>query len=154
MPIPFRPFMPPAQQYSLPNASTQRILASFARHVAIAKAEPPAHLEGCTLRWIKIYRVRHEIPPVDPFSKADPPIAPNDPELYRPFYMGRYDTDGDLTDGPGPDGKSGDPFLYWLLPVLRDDTSNPRSPITDYARKHAGDPDFRYYPDTKEWTNK
>ena len=143
-----------AQQFSLPNASTQRLLASYARHVAVAKAEPPAYLEGCRLRWVKIYRVRHDIPIADAYAKNDPPMPPNDPELYRPFYMGQYDRDGELSDGPGPDGKRGDPFLYWFLPVIRDDTSNPRSPITDYARLHAGDAKCRYYPDTKEWGTK
>jgi hypothetical protein len=151
LPIPFHPFMATTLQFSLPSAATQKLLASFARHVAYTKAEPPAHLEGCSLRGMKIYRVRHEIPSVAPFAKNDPPEDPNDPELYRPFYMGQYNTDGDLTDGPGLNGQGGDPFLFWLLPVIRDDTTNPLSPITDYARLHAGDANYIYLPETKEW---
>lgn len=152
--VPFHPFVPTTQQFSLPNGSTQRMLRSFARHVAKVKEQPPASLPGSELRWIKIYRVRHEIPPADAYAKVDPPMAPNDPELYRPYYMGKYDTQGELIDGPDKYGKGADPFLYWLLPILRDDTSNQRSPIRDFARLHAGDARWIYIPDEGKWVER
>jgi hypothetical protein len=47
-----------------------------------------------------------------------------DPTNYMPFYMGKYDLDGRLLDPK-------DPFLYWVLPIVKvperypGDDSNP-----------------------------
>jgi hypothetical protein len=145
--VPFHPFVPEGAQYSAPTAHSKRLLASIARHVAFAKKESPS-FPGYTLKWVKIYRVRHEIPVLATFGRADPPMAANDPELYRPYYMGQFDDKGVLVDGET------DPFLYWLLPILRDPyaISPPvqeyaASAIRDYARKHAGDPKWIRLPD-------
>ena len=124
--VPFHPFLNPTQQYAPPNAAAKRLLASYARHVAATKA---AERPEWKFRAVKIYRARHEIPPVDAFTRG---WSANDPELFRPFYMGMFNADGELLD---PD----DPFLYWLLPIMRENASDIRSPIKDYARKHAGD---------------
>jgi hypothetical protein len=131
------------------------MIASYTRHVAHIKAEDP-DLPGAKLVWIKLYRVQHSIVPVQQYAKVDTPMPANDPVLYRPFYMGRYDTDGNLLDGPryDKDGRliqEGDPFLYWLVPILRANPDILDSPIYDYARKHAGDPLWIRDPVTKEW---
>ena len=91
---------------------------------------------------IKVYRVRHDIAPPDLYGKLDPPLSANDPILYRPFYMGWYSPDGTLEDeqrySAGGILQEGDPFLDWLLPIVRmDDTTG----ITEglRARLHAGE---------------
>jgi hypothetical protein len=128
--VPFHPFLTHQQQYSYPSATTKRLLASYARHAC--QIPNPDHPEW-KIKAVKVYRVRHEIPPVEPFAHGR--LAADDPELYRPFYMGTFNPEGKLLD---PE----DPFLYWLLPVLRDQTIDPQSPITDYTRLHAGDPRY------------
>ncbi len=151
--VPFHPLVATLQQYSRPNDTARRLLASYVRHVAHAKAQhPDPKLKGYELRWIKVYKVRHEIPPSDFYAKWDPPLAPNDPILYRPFYLGRYNLEGELFDAPVYNAHgaqvAGDPYLFWMLPILRDDKTG----ITqDYARLHAGDPKWQRLPDTEEW---
>ena len=80
---------------------------------------------------MKIYRVVHVIAPVGPFVNLG--IEARDPEFYRPYYMGQYDAKGNLVD-------TDDPFLYWLLPIVRDNIQDPNSAIRNYAMRHAGDP--------------
>jgi hypothetical protein len=144
--VPFHPLLPITQQYGRPNEAARRLLASYVRHVAKVKAEHP-DLPGYELKWIKIYRVRHDIPSTDLYAKLDPPLSANDPVQYRPFYMGRFDLEGKLLDGYDPDGIPRDPFLYWLLPVVRMDTGITK----DYSRLHAGDPNWIRLPDTEDW---
>jgi hypothetical protein len=156
LPVPFHPLVPTAGQYSMPNASSKRLIKSCVRHVAEVNLQPPADLPGYHLEWIKAYRVRHEIPPPELYKLNAPPLAPNDPQLYQAFYLGRYDADGKLLDAPeyyanGALKSAGDPFLYWLLPVLREDPNDLRSHVHDFCRKHAGDPDWIYVPDRNEW---
>lgn len=68
--------------------------------------------------------------------------------------MGKYDIEGHLLDIDKYDRQgrliqARDPFLFWLLPMLRDPPVHmPESPITCWAAIHAGDPDciYRYDP--------
>jgi hypothetical protein len=147
--IPFHPRIVGAQQYARPNDLSRRLLSSYVRHVASLKAEA---MPGYELRWIKVYRVRHDIVPSEAYAKLDPPLSASNPILYRPFYMGRYDLDGKLLDEPKFNAfgtlTAGDPFLYWLLPI---ETFDSTGVIHDYARLHAGDPRWMLLPDTDEW---
>jgi hypothetical protein len=81
---------------------------------------------------VKIYRVIHTIPPVLWFRAQ---LPPNDPELYHPFYVGNYNARGEPIEDQ-------DPYRFWLVPVIRDETNNPDSVIRDYSRLHAGDPNW------------
>jgi hypothetical protein len=148
--VPYHPLIPVAQQYGRPNETARRLLASYIRHIGKIKAEDP-ELPGYTLRYLKVYRVRHDIPNVDLYARSDPPVPANHPGLYRPFYMGRYDTEGKLLDGTYADGylvAQQDPFLYWMVPVLLKENNL----VTyDYCRLHAGDPKWIRMPDTQEW---
>jgi len=38
-----------------------------------------------------------------------------------------------------------DPFLYWVLPIVRQKEDDPKSPLLCYVFKHAGD------RDPKDW---
>lgn len=132
--IPFHPMVAAQQQYQPPNFNSVVLLRSYALHVA-RNTKHPEHPEWpCKL--IKVYRVAHIIPPDSPFNDFNPYLAGTsiwDPESYRASYVGTYDLDGNLTDRK-------DPFLYWLLPAVRETPQDPNSPIRDYARLHAGDP--------------
>lgn len=149
--VPYHPLIPVAQQYQRPNDVARRLLASYVRHVAKVNAEPPPELAGYKLRWLKVYRVRHDIPNSDLYAKSDPPVSANHPGLYRPFYMGLYDTDGKLQDGTWADGNlisERDPLLYWMVPVLLKENN---LVVYDYCRLHAGDPKWIRLPDREEW---
>jgi hypothetical protein len=147
--VPFHPLVPGSQQYARPTDVARRLVSSYVRHIASVKADA---LPGYELRWVKVYRVRHDIPPPEAYAKLDPPMSANDPTLYRPFYMGRYNIKGELLDVPGFNEHgvlvSGDPFLFWLLPIHSWDNSGV---IRDYARLHAGDVKWIRLPDTEQW---
>ena len=72
-------------------------------------------------------------------------LPPTDPELYRPFYVGNHRPDGTLIDDR-------DPYLYWLLPILRTDANLPFSEIKDYCRLHAGDSRWVRPQGAQAWT--
>jgi hypothetical protein len=138
------------QQYLPPNDSSRRLLSSYARHVCLA--QHPTHPEW-KVKSVKIYRVVHMIPAVGAFVIER--VDPRDPENYRPYYMGEYDPAGHLLDINIYDVnrniiKRGDPFLFWLLPMLRDQPSQVRSPVKGWVHKHAGDPDWIYQYDERE----
>lgn len=128
MNIPFYPFLQHLQQYRPPSLPSMRLIESFAKHACNLPPPDPSW----TIKSVKVYRVQHNIPPAGPFMRG---LDPQDPELYLPYYLGEYTPDGKLQN---PDT---DPFLFWLLPVLRD-RRDPNGPITHYALKHAGDPKF------------
>jgi hypothetical protein len=92
---------------------------------------------------VKIYRAMHMI-------AASPLIANGvdsvgDPTLFRPYYMGEYSPEGKLLD---PD----DPFLYWLLPIMRMQRGQ-EVEIRNYALHHAGDPRWVRRGNSKEWVD-
>jgi hypothetical protein len=153
--VPFHSVLPVSVQYAKPHPIARNLISSYVRHVAKLHAEHP---EYGTLRWIKVYRVRHDIAPVELFAKTDPPLEANDPWTYRAFYMGRYDITGELEDGPHYDSVTGnynpgDPFLYWLLPVVRVETAEVSGVYAskDYCRLHAGDAKWILPPNSQEW---
>jgi hypothetical protein len=123
--IPFHPHVPVPMQYEPPNPIVKPILESYARHACLRPH--PEHPEWRVKR-VKVYRVVHLMPQGPYATLYLNGVDPRDPEFYRPFYVGEFDTDGKLLD-------PADPFLYWLLPVFRDNTQL----IQDYARRHAGD---------------
>jgi hypothetical protein len=93
-----------------------------------------AMVEHPDLKFIKLrfYRVVHVIPPAYLYMQG---WDANDPNFFHPYYMGEYAADGTLLS-------PNDPFLYWMLPVLRDPPVHYRSKIRDWARRHAGDPEW------------
>ena len=149
--VPFEPTIPFQAQYLQPNSSSRQLLGAYARHICL---EPhPTHLDW-KINSVRIYRVVHIIPQAAAFVLER--MDPRDPSNYRPYYMGHYDTHGKLLDinqydANGNLTKAGDPFLYWLLPNLREPPTNQlKSPIKSWVAKHAGDPDWIYTYDEKE----
>jgi hypothetical protein len=136
--VPFHPYLMTEQQYVKPAPLARDLVASYVRHMA--KRPHPEHPEW-PVHCVRAYRVTHMIPAPSVFAAGHDPL---DPETYRPYYYGFFDAEGRLVD---PD----EPLLYWLLPILREDSNRPSSRIRDYARVHAGDPDWIYDPATKKW---
>jgi hypothetical protein len=141
--IPLHPLMMPQYQVIIPNELSRKLLSTYARHVALKFEKHPEH-EDWTFKRVKVYRAIHSIPQVEWFVLGN---SPTDPVLYRPYYMGSYDIEGTLKDG---DGEDRDPYLYWLLPVLRSSDAN--SPVLDYCRLHAGDRNWVRPAGSLEWT--
>jgi hypothetical protein len=133
--VPFHPFVASQQQFVEPALSVRHLLESYTRHVA--RIPYPDHPEY-EISHTKVYRVRHEIPPEGLYIQG---ADPRDPVFYRPYYMGDFTPDGTQTN-------TGDPFLYWLLPIIRDNEGR----VRDYARRHAGDPNWVRPLDSNEWT--
>lgn len=133
--VPLHPLIPQVQQVIIPNESSRRLLSSYARFVARKYARHPEH-ENWTFKSVKVYRVIHSIPMVEWFVLRQ---SPADPVLYRPHYMGNYNAAGEVLDAK--DGER-DPYLYWLLPILRSDMNDPNSEIRDFCRLHAGDSEW------------
>ena len=140
--VPYHAQVPLAQQVFVPNETSKRLLASFARFVAAKfKEHPDPDKSAWRFKSVKIYRVVHSVPPVHLFVLD---IPPNDPELYRPYFVGNYNANGTLLE-------DGDVYRYWLLPIVRDDWKNPDSQIKDHARRHAGDPHWIRRGTDKKW---
>jgi hypothetical protein len=114
-------------QYLKPTADARMLLSSYSRYVARNFASHPEHADW-RLNSMKIYRVVHKIPEQNWLSHDWPA---NDPVLYQPIYLGKYDAEGNLMEN--------DPFLYWVLPIVRANSYVPASRIWDFARLHAGD---------------
>jgi hypothetical protein len=132
--IPLHPEITKTAQVNVPASMPKRLLSSFARHLS---NKYPTHVaaQGNTLNFksVKIYCVIHSIPPVEWYQSG---LSPTDPVLYHPFYLGNYRADGMRIN-------DGDPYLWWLLPILRENPNQPKSRIFDYCRYHAGDPDWK-----------
>jgi hypothetical protein len=139
------------QQYVRPTDTSKRLISSFARHAASLKPASPDH-PGYRFEWLKLYRARHDPPSVEEYAKLDPPIPPNHPALYRVFYLGQFNADGVLQDGPkgGTESAPSDPYLYWALPIVR---GRATFAVYDYARLHAGDENWILSPETNEWVD-
>ena len=89
-------------------------------------------------KYVKIYRVVHQIIPYNHVTNG---FQANDPELYRPIFLGDYDKDGNLLSILDED-----PYLYWLIPILSERPSDPFSPVKDWTRFHAGDKRYIRHP--------
>jgi hypothetical protein len=107
--IPLHPALPETFQYREPTPYSKRMLQTYARHVARTVLHPSDRSRRVT--GVKIYRVVHRIlNPLEVGRGADPA----EDSLYLAYYQGEFDADGRLKD-------PSDPYLYWLIPILRDE---------------------------------
>jgi hypothetical protein len=135
--VPLHPDIPEAQQFTRPTIASHRLMQSYARHVALL---PPPEADW-KFHSVKIYRVLHVLPTIKAIVDGR---EPQDPLWFRPTYGGEYDAKGNLLD---PD----DPFLYWVLPILRDDRTRMNSTTRNWALKHAGDSHWIWDAVNKQW---
>jgi hypothetical protein len=140
-------------QYRPANRVSMRWTAAYVRHVARAyRHEKKPEL---AVKSVQVYRVIHIIANARQIAEG---WDPYDPIMYQPFYQGEYDRDGNTIHSyldehgtPQPD-----PFLFWLIPILRENQREqqtpppgnptrplgpPRGKVTNYVPIHAGVPD-------------
>jgi hypothetical protein len=142
--VPFDPLVVQGQQFMAPNRAAKFLLESFARHAATLphpddadRTQDPRY----TIKRVKIYRVIHAIPSFGLVAGGIDPVR--DPTHFRPIFMGEYSPEGVLLE---PD----DPFLYWLLPIMRVQRGQ-EVEIRNYAAHHAGDPRWVRRGKSEEW---
>lgn len=141
--IPAHPKMSHVQQLSIPHFESQQLLKSYARFVARKYARHPEE-RTWVFKSVKVYRAIHQVPPMDVLLSGFPP---DDPALYLPYYLGNFDSQGELIH-------DGDPYLYWLLPIRHKNGLDPASEIEDYCRMHAGDPKWVRPAGSEEWVER
>jgi hypothetical protein len=134
--IPYHPD-PSVQNYQKPTAAGRQLLSSYARHVL--SLPPPREHPGATPKSVKIYRVLHRTVSAQEMAMG---ADPHDWIYFVPYYQGRYDPDGNLLD---PD----EAFLYWVLPILRENANDPNSPLLYYVYRHSGDEKWFRQPKLK-----
>jgi hypothetical protein len=128
-------------QYREPSKIALRLIQAYARHVARTykhKTRPELAVTG-----VKVYFVIHVILTGKELAEGRHPY---DPTTYKPYYLGKFDIDGEPRNKIAVDGLP-DPFLYWLIPILRESSENtptltPEKPIADrlvnYLAVHTG----------------
>jgi hypothetical protein len=124
-------------QYRPPHSHLRRhTFPSYARHIASEYSGPRKTADGkvvnYTVTGVHLFRVEHRVVMPMQFLEYDNPVAkdvlarnpnrdiqpqtggytPNHPITYLPYYLGRYDPSGRLTN---PE----DPLLYWLVPIAQ-----------------------------------
>jgi hypothetical protein len=127
--VPYHPDLPLVFNYQAPTSEGMMLLSSYARHLL---SQPNPENAGDKAVSVKFYRVQHRIVPAEQLARG---ADPHDWTLYLPYYMGKYNAEGQLLDPH-------DPFLFWLLPIIRDDPQDPSSLLSLYFVKHAGDADW------------
>ena len=134
-------------QFRAPEPLTKMVIESVARYFARTTAHPKG--ERVPVASVKIYRGECSHPPVEHFHAGRDPL---DPTLYRAWYLGEYDPDGNLVEASTRD------MLYWQIPIFRSgDDAPPAGPfdknrpgavqepwgrggkIMNFLRIHAGD---------------
>ncbi|HLW64243.1 MAG TPA: hypothetical protein VKS79_02915 [Gemmataceae bacterium] len=106
--IPLHPQFSMQTQYLMPQDNVRvYMLPAFVKHLAHSKEAQHGN-SNVKIKWIKVYMVEHSI-----VTPADLEIGMDfyDAPTYKPYFMGEFDTEGNLRD-------PNDPMLYWMLPIL------------------------------------
>jgi hypothetical protein len=138
-------------QYRPANRMSMRWTAAYVRHVARTyRHEKKLELP---VKSVQVYRVIHNIANAKQIAEG---WDPYDPIMHQPFYQGEYQSDGTPKNNLLADDGLPDPFLFWLIPILRENqreqewppTENatgplgpPKGKLTNYVPIHAGVPD-------------
>lgn len=145
---PFHPVDNRNLQYKLPNSEVSRyLIPSYASHVILQHTPDK---ETAARTTVKVYRLEHEMLPVEQFVKRLPGgvyMSPYEPVTYRPFFLGEFGYRPDPADPARVRIELLNPqeaLLYWLIPVLpadpNDPVSNPyKKNYIDYMSAHALD---------------
>jgi hypothetical protein len=117
-PIQFAADLPLDAQYREPQDLAKKLIASYARHVALRYPHPKD--PSIKVTSVKVYRVTHNIITPVELSKG---YSPLDKTRYMVYFQGEFDPAGNLIQRKvvDPNGKVrwvNDPFLYWYLPIV------------------------------------
>jgi hypothetical protein len=120
-------------QYFEPTPNVKKLLGSYARHVA--RTTPNPDDPDDEVARVRVYRVTQQIPEPGLVAEKGAGVV-TDKTLYLPIYLGEFDREGTLQDGWEFDNeilkkdffgeddlkrairKEGDPYLYWVLPII------------------------------------
>jgi hypothetical protein len=116
--FPKHPEMALDMQYRMPNDTSQRNIAEFARHVALSY---PHDRAGVDVDGVKVYLVIHNMLQPPQMASA---LDPAEKWTYRPYFMGEFTKEGVLKDAD-------DAMLYWLIPRFVWPRGRPFNPIAD-----------------------
>jgi hypothetical protein len=141
----------PPDAYREPNEFAKRLISSYVRYVA--KNHPSTKDPSSPIDHIKVYRFTHRLIAAQEMAFGRDPTT----EIYlTPYYMGKFDTDGELIDKQQEYDNFGNPlhdkydgFLYWTIPIVAIPKAPPgqiQTPwipkeftVRNYMRLHAGD---------------
>jgi hypothetical protein len=147
------PLYPPNElgieyQYRPANKMSIRWTQAYVRHVARTyRHEKKPEL---AVKSVQVYRVIHVIANAKQIAEG---WDPYDPIMYQPFYQGEFEPDGTPKNSFLAEDKRPDPFLFWLIPVLRESQETwpsenrtrplgpPKGRLINYVPIHAGVPD-------------
>jgi hypothetical protein len=113
----------PPEAYKEPDHYSRRLIASYVRYVA--KNYPHDTDASISVKNVKVYRITHRL--IRAFEMAQG-YSPYDEALLYPYFMGKYDTKGELLVRQQEYDENGNPklspgewdgFLYWVVPILR-----------------------------------
>jgi hypothetical protein len=150
--VPMRNDLYADMQYREPSDTSKLYIQSYVRHVA--SRYPHETKPNLKVQSVKLYKVIHQLINAPYLAEG---AEPTDPTLYLPYFMGEFDPEGNLktpaaaVEFSNPETgqpERRDPFLYWLIPIMRtvDDPQTPfrtllRQKVVNYVKIHAGDPD-------------
>jgi hypothetical protein len=135
--IPLHDGMGIESQYRPPNKIALRWTEAAVRHVA--RTYRHENKPELAVRSVQVYRVVHTI--AFPWQIAEG-WDPYDPIMYYPFYQGEFEPGGtpiyryfDKDGRPEPDS-----FLYWLIPIVREDKRAQETPAPGGPHRMPGPP--------------
>jgi hypothetical protein len=114
-PIPVSEDVPITAQYREPQDLAKLLIASYAQYIAWNSPHPTR--PDVAVKSVKVYRVVHQIMSPAELSVGGDPL---DKTRYWPYFQGEFDREGKMTNPR-------DPFLYWLLPIVRVPRDYPQS---------------------------
>ncbi len=111
----------PQALYQPPEEYSALMVGTYARYVARHWPHPDDNPEA-EVKTVKVYRLVHSIINAPQLAEK---MSPNDPSLDLPYFMGEFNREGDMLDPT-------DPFLYFLVPIYRQDGN-----VVNYLELHA-----------------
>ncbi len=135
--IPFHPFEQALAQYRVPFPNTLRYtLPSYAKHVIHERTNGGD--ERAPRTTVMIYKLVHSTVAAHELARKRDPVAPYAPSTFRTFFLGEYNSSGELVNPR-------DAMLYWQMPIYPKESAatgvtGPPDPdeYVDYLSLHAG----------------
>jgi hypothetical protein len=103
---PMHPDALPAMQFRMPDENSRQFLSNYVRHVSKRHEAQWPHVG---IKGMKVYLTQHRLLSQKQYADGENPY---DISSYLPFFVGEFDTQGNLTN-------PFDPMLYWIVPILR-----------------------------------